>query len=96
MSVGIRGEQGHSTETAKNQVLLFKGLEINDLCSSLREMVPSFCVEGNRSFWVLELRADPSDDYECAELLLRKQEQVVDYERDAADDENPHFRGNQP
>ena len=34
------------SERAKNRVLLSKGLEINDLCSSLRETVPSFWTEG--------------------------------------------------
>jgi hypothetical protein len=34
------------SERAMNRVLLSKGLEINDLCSSLRETVPSFWAEG--------------------------------------------------
>jgi hypothetical protein len=34
------------SERAMNRVLLSKGLETNDLCSSLREIVPSSWVEG--------------------------------------------------
>jgi hypothetical protein len=34
------------SERAINRVLLSKGLKINDLCSSLREFVPSSWAEG--------------------------------------------------
>ena len=36
----------HPSAKAMNRVLPSKGLEINDLCSSLREMVPASWAEG--------------------------------------------------